>query len=434
MKTLNLSLLGPKQYSIVAYTVQLGLGFLSFLIVLRKCSVELLGWWVLYMSLISIADQARNGLIQNGMIRLLKKHPRQLAQIYGSALSLTWMASLCLALILMSIFWFYGIVAYLGEGSFLLLLLLFINSFFLQAYCKLRESILMSRLAFGRLVISKLSFGLSFVIGILVLPSLSMLNLAFLQLLAWLVNTILFWVFPIGQAQWNKKLFLDLWRFGRFTMGTNLGSMIYNKMDVLLLGSLMGPMAVAIYNVATRLTNIVEIPLSSIAQYLYPQFAKSAIQQNTKQLSQQYEYGLQLVIVVMTPLCLGLFFFADFIVELVAGAAYQESAIILKILAIVVWLKPWGRFLGITLDAINKPDWNFYFLLCWTIVNAILNLLFIPFWGVLGVAFATLLSLFMSTLIGQYWLSTMLPVGHIRILLNAWPTYFKQMKTRKIWI
>jgi lipopolysaccharide exporter len=67
-----------------------------------------------------------------------------------------------------------------------------------------------------------------------------------------------------------KKLF----HYGKYVFGTNISSMIYTSIDQMMLGYLMPVSAVAIFNTANRVTNFVEVPLSSVAAIVFPQSAK----------------------------------------------------------------------------------------------------------------------------------------------------------------
>jgi len=73
----------------------------------------------------------------------------------------------------------------------------------------------------------------------------------------------------------------------------------------------------------------------------------------------------------------------------------------LRILAIFVFVKILGRFSGITLDAIGKPNYNFYILLVTLGVNVILNFILIENYGIYGIAYATSISWLLGSLLSS---------------------------------
>lgn len=420
--------LRPAHFSFLAYAAQLGFGFITFLVLVRKSSMELFGWWVLMLSVVSMADQARTGLIQNGLIKWLKQYEERRKEVIGSALVLSMLASVLLIVLVLLVWKIYGLSAAWHGAAFTRVALLFAGGFLAQAYLRVRESILMSDLRFDRLFLVKLGSGLSLFLGVYLLREVELTSLLAIQVLSWCVGLLLLLFFPGVALAWRKSTFLELFHYGRFVMGTNLGSMIYNKMDVLILGSLLGPTAVGLYNAAYRLTNFAEVPLSSKAQVVFPQLARSVAQQDTAQLVRQYEWGLGKVLLLLTPLCLLLFAFAKSILVLVAGPEYAAGAMILQVLSLSVLLKPWGRFFGITLDAMNRPQLNFYFLLFWMLLNLALNILLVPVFGAIGVAMTTLLCVLSSAVVGQLILIKMIPISPRRVLMVGVKYIYKTKK------
>jgi lipopolysaccharide exporter len=51
--------------------------FLLFIVLLQQFSQAAFGVWGLYITLISIADSIRNGMIQNGLTRFLIQNPEK---------------------------------------------------------------------------------------------------------------------------------------------------------------------------------------------------------------------------------------------------------------------------------------------------------------------------------------------------------------------
>ena len=211
--------------------------------------------------------------------------------------------------------------------------------------------------------------------------------------------------------------------YGRFVLGTNVGSMFLNKIDVLFISIFINPTAVALYNTASRLINIIEIPLTSISQVSFPRISDAYQNKSIQKTSYVFEQGLALALALLIPLCLGLLAFADQILLIVAGADYIASAYIVRILCFTVIIKAIGRFSGISLDAMGLPNWNFYILILSIVLNLSLNYVFIQTFGITGVAYATLTSISISSLFALYILKRVLPIQILKVFQYIKPIY-----------
>jgi O-antigen/teichoic acid export membrane protein len=220
-------------------------------------------------------------------------------------------------------------------------------------------------------------------------------------------------------ANWARRIF----HFGKFVLGTNISSMLFNKMDLMMVGFFLNPAAVAIYNVATRITNYLEVPMSGIAQVIYPRLAMANQEAGTKEVTQLYEKAVGLIVALVLPMVAVVLCFAEPIVVLIAGQQYASAAPLLTILVLAVMIKPWGRLFGITLDAIGRPKMNFMLLLAGLVVNIGLNALFLYWWGLRGAAFATLLSMTLMIVTGQALITRLLPISQSNILRQVWSFY-----------
>jgi O-antigen/teichoic acid export membrane protein len=247
-----------------------------------------------------------------------------------------------------------------------------------------------------------------------------------------LIIAIAFFKGKINVAGRSASIMLALTKFGKYVLGTNLGSMILNKMDVFLIGAFIGPAGVAIYNAASKLINVIEIPLSSISQVCFPRIAKAYHTETPVVTGRIYVRGLALAIFVLLPLCTTLFLFAKPIILIIAGDQYLSGVWVLRILAVSVLFKPFGRFLGITLDAVGKPNWNFNILLLSICVNIALSLIFIKWIGTTGVALATLLTILSIGLPGQLILKQIVPLSPRDLYIDFISNFRKSSKTINI--
>ena len=192
--------------------------------------------------------------------------------------------------------------------------------------------------------------------------------------------------------------------------------MLYMRIDQVMLGKMIGDASVGVYSVAIRLTEIwYFIPLA-ICSSVFPSII------TTKQLDETlYLNSLQKLYILLTWMALSvaliMTFASDWIINLLFGAEYIESA---GILSISIWA---GIFVfqGIARDkwiiAENKQRYHLIFTSIGSFINIGLNLSLIPSYGSIGAAWATLISQFsVAILIPLFFRETRLSVF---MLLNS---------------
>jgi lipopolysaccharide exporter len=421
-------------YAFLAYAAQLGLAFATFLLLVRMLPEHAFGIWVLYTTLTTFAEMSRAGLIQNGLVKLYKDHPRE----QGSIIPSGWLVSMIFGLVLatmlilltqpLSIWW--EAPELLTLAWYYLPLSLFLGT------TRYIECLLMAEHDFKGIFISKFLYAILpfllvcsfFFAGIV--PGLEML--AGLQVAGAIfsLSVISFQKFRYFRKSTSprKSWMIKLARYGSYIMATNFSSMLFNKLDILVIGSMLNPIAVATYNVAGRITNFMEVPLSSVAQVMYPRITEKEAKKDREGVARLYENGIGTLIALMIPACGLVFFLANPIILLTAGPGYLSAAPILQVLVLAVAMKPWGRLFGITLDAIGLPRLNFLFLLATLIFNLSLMLTLVPVWGNKGIAWATFISVTTNMLFGQWIIRHHLNISYKNITRETIQFYTKILK------
>ena len=187
--------------------------------------------------------------------------------------------------------------------------------------------------------------------------------------------------------KWIKKLLHDAWPLAL----SGIAATIYLRIDKIMLGQILGAHEVGIYTAATRLAEAWYFLPISIMASLYPAIIKSIKNKSidpAKRMQQIYNlmvfmgYGVGIVTTL----------FAAPVVTLLFGAEYQQSA---QILTMYIWS---GVFVNIAmgksayLKAMNYTKIQFASTAFGAIINICLNLVFIHRYGVIGAAWATIIS------------------------------------------
>jgi polysaccharide transporter, PST family len=191
---------------------------------------------------------------------------------------------------------------------------------------------------------------------------------------------------------WAKSLLKDCWPliFGGLML------MIYNRIDQVMIGQMLGTRSVGLYSVAVKLAEFWYVFPTLILNSVLPSLVEA------KKSSEEFYYRrLQKVFDIMAVISfafvLPLFFFSNPIISGLYGSQYAEAG---GILAIYV-LSGIFVFIGhvreywVTVD--NVTRFSLYSTTLGAIVNILLNFLLIPRFGGIGAAYATLVSLCVAT-------------------------------------
>lgn len=184
-----------------------------------------------------------------------------------------------------------------------------------------------------------------------------------------------------------KKLLKDSWPL----ILSGIAIMIYVKIDLIMLGEIMGNKAVGIYSAATRISEIWYFIPMAIVSSISPLIIE------TKKLNETlYYHRLQKIFNTMAVLAysiaIPMTFLSNYLILILYGPSFSEAG---TILAIHIWSGLFV-FLGVARGVwIITEGFTKIALITTTsgaIANILLNLYLIPKYGPLGAAIATLIS------------------------------------------
>lgn len=393
-------------FSFLANIAAMGFAFVTFLFLVRVLSKDLFGVWVLYLTVTSFAEMARQGFVQNGLISFCTKHKEEYRNIISAGLVLNLITGLGAALILIIISkWLAKIWETEQLVSLLLIYPLYVATYgtqmvfqFIQNANQKFQGILTANIIYGAtnlmLIVLYWWYNQQIVLAHLVYIQCIAASIAILFSLFYARHML---TFGKPQKKWIKELF----QYGKYVFGTNFSSMLLNKMDILMLGYFINPIAVATYNVASRMNNYIEVPMNSIASIVFPKISERYAAEGKNAVRYLYERSVGLMLAIIVPIVIGVLIFSKIIILLLAGKGYDEAVPVLVILTCMAIAKPWGRLFGIALDATGNPKINFRMLVLSLTINVLTNLLLIPTFGIMGAAYATLISVVITISIGQ---------------------------------
>lgn len=397
-------MLSNSMYSLLGQASFLLSNFLLFVILLQQFSQAAFGIWGLYITLISIADSIRNGMIQNGLTRLLIKQPEEEKNLVASGLLFNYAI-----IAVSSVFFFLAADLLAKSWDSMALASLFRQSW--KSLLALGSLQIMYVLCFAKdkyktYFIINLIYFITFVVGIFVYSRTN--DITFTAILNWqliaIVPSLLYGfsqrILNIGLVKLSQVKALA--SFGKFIAGTNLLSLLFSKADILMIAFFLDPLAVALFHFATKIIQYVEMPLTALSQVIYPRLAASYHLKGVNELKKEYGKAVVALLALIIPAVIIINVFNMNIIQLLSSENYQGAAPLIVILSIGCLFKPWGRVFGLTLDAIGKPKINFLMLAFSLMVNIIMNYMLIPKYGVEGAALATTTSIILTVILGQF--------------------------------
>ncbi len=392
--------------------------FLLFVILVNQVPKEVYGTWALYITFISIADSIRQGMVQNGLSRLMVAYPTNLSlKSTGTALNFTIVVILGLLLAFVpSLFTkdqaLIEILRHAWKGLVVLGSLLFIATF-----CQAKQK-------FKTYFLVNLIYFITFVTVLLIVrftaDQISLVDIVNIQTVSLLPAVIYYlYVAKLHFTAPKKRHIIQLFHFGKYATGTNLLSMLFHKADIIMIAYFLDPASIALYHFATKIMNYAELPLHALSQVIYPRITASFRSGNIAQLKNEYGMSLMRLLMFVVPISIVLMILNKTVVHVMADENYIEAAPLIALLAIGMMFKPLGRVFGLTLDAMGKPGINLYMLVASFVVNVVMNIILIPSFGVTGAAVATSASIILTISIGQISMKKHSPVRPLKDLTQA---------------
>lgn len=395
-------------YTVLQRVTNLLTGFGSFYILVRMLPKDQMGEYALFLTVTALIEVSKNGLIQNAQIKYsASATPEEYPKILSASFSLNLLIALALVAALfigakpLSLIWSSPSLEpmfYLYTITTLVLVPFYQFNFVQQANLDFKG------IFYSSLVRQGVFFG-GILIALIIGYGIKLTEIVWLMTAGALLGTLTSYPFVKKFFRISKKIEWDwvkkLFHYGKYVFGTNISSMIYTSIDQMMLGVLLGPAPVAIFNVAQRVTNFVEVPLSSVSAIVFPQSAKRIETEGKDAVCYLYERSVGLLLAMILPVTTITLLFTKEIIVIIAGEQYLSAVPILQVIILATLLQPFGRQFGVVMDSIGKPRVNFILLVFIMLINILSNYLYITYFGLVGAAFGTFTALVIFLIINQ---------------------------------
>lgn len=391
--------------SLVGQGAQAGFGMLVFLLLARTVEADALGSWVLYLATASLLHMGRRGIVKTGLVRFVAgadapARRRMVGAGWALAVAVTAVESL-----LVMAWGAWGPIPN-GFGLFVTwypvlawaTLPLHVGMWLAEADDRFERVAIASLLTRGGLAgVAMLAFWApdAWSIAQIVQADVGLTAVAsvLFALLGWTdLRTVV-------STRWaDFRVLLD---FGKYSMGTLLSTHLLSSSDTYLIGLLLGPTAVAVYSVAQKAIRLIQVPLQAFSATIFPKLSAYARAGDSEALHTSIRQWTRRITLGLLPALCVLFLAADPVVRLLGGDAYAHAAPVLRWLLLYLALSPLDRALGMLLDSLGTPRFNFAKVGLMVVVNVAGNLVALLIWeSVVAVAAVTTLTLGAGIVLG----------------------------------
>lgn len=217
-----------------------------------------------------------------------------------------------------------------------------------------------------------------------------------------LVSTVILSIFLIVLSRkhfdFNFRLYRKtnkvLMRYGAQILSTNAINEINNQMDIILVGVLLISSSVGYYSIAIGLSNFFWIIPLSIQKITYPATSEYWGKNNHGAINMMMDKTMKYSTIILVFLGLLVGFFATNIITILYTSNYLYAVLPLQILLVGTVIRgSIAQPIGGSLMSIGKADLTFKITALMMSINVALDFLLIPYFGIIGAAIATSISL-----------------------------------------
>ncbi|MEN7551198.1 oligosaccharide flippase family protein [Rapidithrix thailandica] len=395
------------------------LGFVNYAVLARSLTPDVFGQWVVFLAGVSLIEMLRTGLILPALIKYTaasshesQKQYRQQAWWMGWAIS----AGLSLLLFGLGFFSVNPSFRLFFRFSPLFFLLSLPNYFIVWYYQAERDFLRLLALRGGTFLLFTTGIIYHYFEG----KDLEWVAYLYISCHGIASVAVLFAEhrkIPFSFALHRKSL-QKMLHFGKYSFGTSGLMEVYKNLEIYLIGFWMGPTAAALYHIPLKLTEGFELLLRSVISNLYPLLASEVNQSRFGSFQRLLRKYIRFTSLLHLGVALGVFIFANWIVNLLGGPQYVNTPApaLLKIVVFMYLLSPLDRLNGVALDAVERPEYNLYKMALALLVKGgglWLVLQFYP--GLIAVAIVSFMAHLFKALLSVYYVRKILEKYKIRI-------------------
>jgi len=394
--------------SLAGNIIMSGLSLVTMIMIYHALTLSDAGIWVFFQSVLILVDTFRSGFITTAFIKFYAgANPQRMAEVAGSA---WWIGLMITGGLLLLNVPSYLLLPYIHDESLVLFMKWAGLSYLFSLPWFMATCVLQGQQRFGKLLYVRMVNQVSFLLGVAVLyfaDTINVVGVLYIYLGSNLITSLyallMGWTQISAIATRTHNGIMELFHFGKFSVGTTLISNLFRTSDTFIINFILNKQAVAIYNLGQTLMQLVEIPLRSFAATGMPELSAAYNQNNRATvIGTMKRYTGTLTVILIPAVILGCIL-ADLPIYLIGGSKYAgtDAANVFRLFLTFALLYPADRFFALTLDVIHHPKVNFYKVLVMLVANVGFDWLGVTLLGsIYGIAIATVFPVIIGVMIG----------------------------------
>ncbi|QSB06173.1 oligosaccharide flippase family protein [Natronoglycomyces albus] len=179
------------------------------------------------------------------------------------------------------------------------------------------------------------------------------------------------------------------WGFTAPRALASVGQLALQRLDIILVGAMLGLAEAAVYTVATRFVIVGQMAASAIGTAIQPRIAAAMAESEYDLARRLYQTSTAWIVALTWPGYFAVMVLVDWYLHLFGGEYVSDSArLVVWILASAMLMASACGVVDSVLAMAGKTSWQLYNVLAALVVNIGLNLWLIPVWGIAGAAAA----------------------------------------------
>jgi lipopolysaccharide exporter len=412
----------------------------------RFMSRDDIGVWTIYLSIPTVFELLRNGFIRNPLISHLVTAKSDDER--GRLITASWVLHTILVVVTSGLLLAgaYPLSVWFKSSQLIPLFYIYVLRSLVLIPCLQFEYLQQSQANFkaiffaniARLAPTALYLCYKFIVHRLDHPvDVTLFEIAVVQLVSAVASLWVGYSYLRGSTIIYPKVDASIIRmlsgFGKYTMGTTISSTVIKNTDTWMIGRFISTVGVASYNPALRISNLIEVPTLAVANLVFPQVGRKMAESGNQGVQDVYIKSVSLILAMMLPGIIPLFFLSDFVIRVIFTNNYLDAAPILEVTLFFTLIIPFNRQFGTVMDALKKPKINFYLLLIMVVMNVVFCYLFLQRFGVIGAAYATLLSYCIIFVLNQLILYRLYEINTFKVfpaIIDWYRTGWNVFRTR----
>ena len=211
-----------------------------------------------------------------------------------------------------------------------------------------------------------------------------------------LLSSLILWIGAFKQIRYVKATLREIFQYGKGALVLFFPVLvinIYRTMDKIMLGNIVGMAEVAIYSNADKIVEVPYMILASLGVVTLPKMTNFAQKGEIEKTKYYVEKSMRVIMFMACGMAFGMMAVGKVFAPVFFGIEFVASGVLIMVIAPHVIFRGCANVVRNQYLLPQKRDKDYIIsILVGVVINLIFNSIFIPHWGSVGAACATLLA------------------------------------------